>query len=540
MKNSIIIKILSAVLLISAVSFAVFGQTDAPRKTVAITYPLGDEIVVAFRGTTRFPRLSGSAKVKRMNKTGTRVSLTLDNVPRPYELGGAYTTFVLWAITPEGKVDNLGEIKRRTGTWLFNTKIEVTTPFQTFALIVTAEPHFLVSVPSKAVILENLPPSGVNSSLSIQYFGNSSDYLRDERVPEIAETDYIKTPVSLLGARQALNLAKFAGAARDAGVEYDYARQALKQAEDAWRDKRDDAEVDTLARQATAAGVRAEEVAGVRKAAREKRDEKTRADAEIEKAENKTENAEREITSLKAELQNETRNRELAERDNENYTKQIADLRAEIQRLRDELSQVRQESEDAKVQLARIEGEKQVVVKQQAEQEKQRQEEDRQRLLNEKVMRLNANIPYLLNNLKPYGTTRQTARGATVTLAENYWSGLQVSSFSATANAKIDRLTQILLNNPDYKIIIESHTDDKGDAAVLLTLTEERAQAIADKLVAAGIPTAKIEIHGYGGTIPLSNAKTAAGRAKNRRTEITLIPDVQPESPAPPTGAVTQ
>jgi hypothetical protein len=71
---------------------SIFAQSDVPRKTVAITYPLDQEIKVQFRGTTRFPRLRGAAKVKRINKSGTRVEMTLDNMPRPYELGGAYTT----------------------------------------------------------------------------------------------------------------------------------------------------------------------------------------------------------------------------------------------------------------------------------------------------------------------------------------------------------------------------------------------------------------------------------------------------------------
>ena len=77
-------------------------------------------------------------------------------------------------IGPNGQVDNLGEIKRR-GFFEFDSKINVTTPLQTFALIITAEPHFMVSRPSQAIMLENLSPVSVNGKSiptmpAIQYF----------------------------------------------------------------------------------------------------------------------------------------------------------------------------------------------------------------------------------------------------------------------------------------------------------------------------------------------------------------------------------
>src|SRR5438552_10791363 len=87
---------------------SIFAQSDVPRRTIAITYPLDETILVKFRGTTLLPRLKGEAKVKRAGRRGTRVELAIDNLPRANELGGIYTTFVLWAISPSGSVDNLG------------------------------------------------------------------------------------------------------------------------------------------------------------------------------------------------------------------------------------------------------------------------------------------------------------------------------------------------------------------------------------------------------------------------------------------------
>src|SRR6266851_3252330 len=195
-----IVRGLSIALITSTVLVSVtLAQSDTARQTVAITYPLDETVTVKFRGTTLLPRLKGEAKVKRAGRRGTRVELSIDDLPRASELGGIYTTFVLWAISPDGHVDNLGEIKR-SGSGLIDSKIDVTTPLQTFALIVTAEPHFLVHSPSRMVVMENLAPARIRDAQletsRIQYLGNSSDYFRDTRVPHIAESDFRDIPVA--------------------------------------------------------------------------------------------------------------------------------------------------------------------------------------------------------------------------------------------------------------------------------------------------------------------------------------------------------
>ncbi|MBA2494346.1 MAG: hypothetical protein H0V31_06585, partial [Acidobacteria bacterium] len=220
MKNLKLSKIIPLFSVLFLLSVTIFAQVDVPRQTTAVTYPVDETVYLQFRGTTRFPRMKGEAKIQRTKKNGTEVELSVSKMPRPFELGAGYATYVLWAISPDGQVDNLGEIKRR-GFFDFDSKISVTTPLQTFALIITAEPHFLVRRPSRAVMLENLNPyakSGrtLATTTAIQYFGNSSDYFSDARTPEIAEIDYSKTPSTILQAKQALALAKYAGAQRDA------------------------------------------------------------------------------------------------------------------------------------------------------------------------------------------------------------------------------------------------------------------------------------------------------------------------------------
>ncbi len=501
------------------ISIAAFAQSDVPRQTVAVTYPLDETVTVKFRGTTRLPRLSGTAKVRRAGRRGTRVELSVDNLPRASELGGVYTTYVLWAISPEGHVDNLGEIKR-SGSNFIDSKLDVTTPLQTFALIVTAEPHFLVRSPSRMVVLENLPPQRPGdaqiATVNVQYLGNTSDYFNDAQIPEIADSDLRETPTSLLGARQAINLARYAGAERDAPDELREAQQQLEQAENAWRLHQPTPEIDALSRRATSLGAHAEEMAESRKAARLRREEIARRDAAIREAERTASTAEEQITQLRTALDREQRARENAERDLANSTEQMRDLRSEIARLREELQTVRAEAEQAKLQLARIEGERAAEQARINAEQRARQEQ--------------ASAASFRQNLSQFGSVRETSRGLVLVLPESFWSNARKSELTPAAAAKLEPLAALLANNPDYQIVIESYTDSRGNQNELQRLTQDRAQAIAERLVSAGVDGARIQATGQGGGNPLASNATLAGRQRNRRTEITFILQPQPSA----------
>lgn len=500
-------------LLLASFAPVVAAQSDMQRETVAITYPLDQTVSVRFRGTTRLPRLTGEAKVRRTGRRGTRVELSLKNLPRAIEVGGVYTTFVLWAISPEGRVDNLGEIKR-SGSFIVNSKLDVTTPLQTFAMIVTAEPHFLVRGPSRAVVLENLPPNNPGeatvATAAVRYLGNASDYMNNSRVPEIADADYVRTPASLLGARQAVNLARFAGAERDAEAELRAAVAQLESAENKWRLKQPEEDVDVEARLATRLATNAEEMAESRKAARLRREEAARRDAAIREAERSADNASQEVLNLRAALQREERARELSDRDLSNANQQVRELRMEVARLRDELQTLRTESEDAKLKLARIEGERSAEVQRQQAQERMAQQQQAAAALKQTLAR--------------YGNVRDTARGITLTLSDNLWAGARASELAPAASATIEPLAALFANNPDFQILIEVYSDSRGDAPALRQLTQERADALAGRFAAAGIENGRVQATGMGTDKPIASNSTPAGRTRNRRTEITLVP----------------
>src|SRR5215211_565417 len=184
----------------------------------------------------------------------------------------------------------------------------------------------------------------------------SSDLVR---VPELADRDYRQTPVSLLGARQAVSLAKYAGASQDAPEELQAAEDHLQAAEKTWRLNQPVAEVDLEARRATSSGAHAEEVAMVRRAARKNREEIRRRDEAVRSAEQTAEESQREVGQLRAALEKEQRARELAERDLGTANDQLREKRVEIAQLRDEIQTLRSEGDSAKLKLARLEGEKQ-------------------------------------------------------------------------------------------------------------------------------------------------------------------------------------
>ncbi|HEX5603887.1 MAG TPA: OmpA family protein [Pyrinomonadaceae bacterium] len=512
MNFSRVVCALSACLLVASLAIA---QQDVERKTVAITYPLDETVTVKFRGTTLLPRLKGEAKVKRAGRRGTRVELSVDDLPRASELGGIYTTYVLWAISPDGHVDNLGEIKRG-GSVFVDSKIDVTTPLQTFALILTAEPHFLMKVPSRMVVMENLPPKKPNGSqvetVDVRYIGNSSDYFRTARVPEIADADYRQTPVSLLGARQAISLAKYAGASSDAPNELQTAEDHLQAAEKAWRMNQSVAEIDLEARKATSAGQHAEEVAAARKAARLNREEIRRRDEAVRSAEESAESSQREVSRLRAALDKETRARELAERDSGTANDQLREKRVEIAQLRDEVANLRAESDAAKLKLARLEGEKQA--------ETARVEAEK-RAVEKRAAEAN-----LKETLAKYGSLKETATGFRLVLPETIWTNTRAATLSAASSTKLEPLAALLASNPDYQILIEAYTDSKGNEVALQQLTQERARVLSDRFQTAGVDPVRIQANGMGASNPLAPNTTVAGQRKNRRVEITFTSPV--------------
>jgi outer membrane protein OmpA-like peptidoglycan-associated protein len=147
---------------------------------------------------------------------------------------------------------------------------------------------------------------------------------------------------------------------------------------------------------------------------------------------------------------------------------------------------------------------------------------DRQERLN----RIQAGEQSLIATLKRVGTVVKNERGVIVTLPETFWSGIRATGFAPNADAKLTTLSDILNGNPDYSVVIESHTDNKGTPEELQSLTDQRAQAIAARLTSLGVADGRLKASGMGATLPIAPNTTNANRNRNRRVQIVLTPSI--------------
>ena len=87
----------------------------------------------------------------------------------------------------------------------------------------------------------------------------------------------------------------------------------------------------------------------------------------------------------------------------------------------------------------------------------------------------------------------------------------------------LNGIVQILKDNPDLKFEVGGHTDSDGDDALNLKLSQQRAEAVRNQLIAIGIVPARLTAKGYGKTKPIADNKTFEGKANNRRVEFVKV-----------------
>src|SRR3981081_1185558 len=206
-------------------SIPIFRVTVVSRTTTAINYRHRSGFTkVGFRGTPLLPEARGEGDVN--SKQGRiEINARMEHLTPATKFGPEYVTYVLWAITPEGRPKHLGEVLLN-GT---NSKMEVTTDLQTFGLIVTAEPYFAVTQPSDVVVMENFVLSdtqGTIEDVDAKYeLLQRGQYVLNVNPSELRPMPLDrKTPLELYEARHAVKIARWTGADR-------YAADTLKKAE---------------------------------------------------------------------------------------------------------------------------------------------------------------------------------------------------------------------------------------------------------------------------------------------------------------------
>ena len=493
----------------------VFRVVVVGRSTPAINYrPRSGETKIDFVGTALSPQARGDATIKG-EKGYIRIDANFENLQAPSRFGAEYLTYVVWAITPEGRPTNLGELQVSGD----DGELKVTTELQAFGLIVTAEPYFAVTQPSDVVVMENAPrKEGVFQDKTI---GNievvQAKYELLKRGTYLMNQDPSRlkikplepgAPLDLAEARNAVELARLAGADRHAAETFTKASQLLAEAELAREQRRNRNMIMQPARQAaqTAEDARLialqrqeeEFSANQRKLAAE-REAAARAQAEAEaarraQAENDRLKAEADRLAAERERQNADAARAAAER-----AKAAADLEAQ------RLAQERQAAEAARLAA---EAQAQDARAAAAQADRERAE------LREK----------LRQQLSQVLETRETARGLIVNVSDVLFD-FNKANLKPGAREKLARVSGILLTTPGLKIDVEGHTDNVGSDGYNQHLSEQRAASVRDYLLNQGIMPTAVATSGFGESQPVVSNDTPAGRQQNRRVELVVSGD---------------
>lgn len=524
--------------------------TERTAKAISYQHRSG-ATKINFSGTTLMPAAHGQAKVE--SKQGyIEIEVEFRNLPEATQFGAEYLTYVLWAITPEGRTSNLGEILRN-GT---SGKLDVTTELQVFGLVVTAEPYFAVSRPSDVIVMENeVRPdtAGKVEAIDAKY-----ELLQRGQYEHLANVLDLrvnrKMPLELYEARNAIQIARTSGADRYATETFQKAESNLKQAE-AYRARNAGSKPVTMsARQAVQIAEDARAIAVKRQddellanerqagAAREIVAENGRVAAQSE-----TDRVTREAAGARVDAQAEAAR---VKRDND---AQAAAAQTEADRLKrnndaqnaaaqTEADRLKRDS-DAKLASAQNEAGR---LKQdndakmaaaQTETDRLRQENDAQRATAQidldRVGREKAQLEkektelrgQLLLQFNAILQTRDTARGLIVNMSDVLFDTAKFS-LRPEAREKLAKVAGIVSGHPGLRLDVEGHTDNVGGDDYNQELSEHRGSAVRDYLNQQGMAAGSVSTRGFGKTQPIATNDTAAGRQQNRRVELVISGEV--------------
>ena len=498
----------------------VFRVNVVSRTAKAVNYRHhSGKTSLDFRGTDLMPEAKGHAAVE--SRTGRlEINTELEHLQSPRSFGPEYLTYVLWAITPEGRPSNLGEIPVEEG----KSSVKVTTDLQAFGLIVTAEPYFAVTRPSNLVVLENVVRSntkGWEEPIDTKFDAlERGQYTVDVNAAQLPATSAdMKTPVDLLEARNAVAIARAEGAERYAPDSFRKAEDFLQRGEDYLVRKQNSKAIATVARGAVQSAEDAR-VLSIRKREEERQEAERRA-SEQREADARAQAREAQQNEEAARAQAEEQARQRSEAEQERRAAEQAKAEAEQARQQAEAARsaaVAQQAEaQAQAQQAQLTAQQAEQARLQTEQQAQ---QTRQRLLEQ------------LNQVLQ---TRETARGLIVDMPDVLFDTGK-HTLKPGARERLSKVAGILQAYPDLHVQVEGHTDNVGGVEFNQQLSEQRADGVRSYLVAQGVKPESIESHGAGMSEPVASNATAPGRQLNRRVDLV----VTGQAIGNPTGAVPE
>ncbi len=487
------------------------------RTTPAVKYEhRSGSTKINFRGTDLMPNASGEAKVE--SKRGAmEVQAEFTDLNKPTTFGNEYLTYVLWAISPEGRSVNLGEVLVGNN---HRSKLDVTTDLQAFALIVTAEPYYAVRRPSNVVVLENevrADTAGTSEAVDANY--ELID--RGGYIPTGYEFDPVvlnaKLPLEFFEARNAVRIAKSAGAEQYATSSYESALTQMKHADDLGTMKHVDTKtLISVSREVVQTADDAREIAVKRIDADRVDAERNAAAARVADADAKSRQANLDRMNAEAATADADRQRADADRATAAAQQQQLDAQAESDRNRAAAADANKATADAQQgqRDAEAESERNKATAAIADQQLQQAVTDREELRAKLLLQFNAIL-----------ATRDTARGLVVNLSDVLFDTGKYT-LRPVAREKLAKISGIVLAYPDLRLAIEGNTDSVGSDDMNQTLSEKRASSVLDYLAGQNIPTASMTSQGFGKTQPVASNDTAEGRQQNRRVELIVSGDV--------------
>ena len=516
----------------------------ARRQLVAVTYNENKQTTVTMAGTAIAPRVTGKADVE-FKQGRTNVRLEMESFDNPQSLGGFYTCYVLWAIAPEGQTENLMELPIQK-----KFKIESTTKFQTFGLLITAEPHARVELPSPMIVAENALRKGTQGMITtskIEYSGDPGTFFAVFS-PQASESnaDY-NTPLLILGARRAVMIAQRANAKQFAEPELREAEMKLAALEQAWPRSRKPSDLRDNAKKNSGLAHDVMRIAEHARSLSIERNAQARLAAERQQAGDNIAQAQSEADRARLEANRSSTDAARARTEADRAATDAARARTEADRSSTDAARARSEAERAaqseRDQTTRAANEaalaRERVAQAQSETEKAkaneglaRDEADKARLQTAEAKReRDAAQQHLYVSLSAILETRREARGLIVNLSDVLFDTGK-ATLKPGAREKLSKLSGILAAySGTYRMEIEGHTDSVGSDASNLKLSQGRAESVREYLVQNGVKSElMLASQGFGESKPVANNETAAGRQTNRRVEI-IIAD-QPEKQA--------
>ena len=509
-------------------SVPIYRVTVIERTMKAINYQhRSGATMIDFSGTALLPNAHGQAKVES-KKGYIEIEVEFDRMQPANRQGAEYLTYVLWAITPEGRTSNLGEILLNGSSG----KLNVTTELQVFGLAVTAEPYFAVSMPSNVVVMENVVRSDTKGK--IEEMDAKYELLQRGQYERLANPLALKMdskmPLELYEARNAVQIARATGADRFASETFSKAENSLKQAEAYQARKAGRKPVTMTAREAV-------QTAEDSRAIAVKRQEEDRLASERQAS------ADREALA-KAETETEARLRAQAESNQRMEADRRARAEAESAAAKSETASIKLDAEAARV-AAQTEADR---VKRETDRARDaaqaeadlaartaaQAEADRTLLANQEADRLRLKGEaekselrvQLLRQFNLILETRDTARGLIINMSDVLFDTAKYS-LRPQARERLAKVAGVLLGHPGLKLEVEGHTDSVGGEVYNQNLSEQRAGSVRDYLIHEGITAMdSVPAKGFGESQPVATNDTAAGRQLNRRVELIVSGDL--------------